>query len=83
MIQRKLIVGYYDYQDDDKLKYLTQENSKLRQELKILNEALNHLVDHIKSEKQKVNPYKKPIEEDVEFKYKCKSKQIENYEKVL
>lgn len=41
------------FQDDDKLKYLTQENGKLRSELKVLNEALNYLVEHVKSQKQK------------------------------
>ena len=72
------------FQDDDKLKYLTQENGKLRSELKVLNEALNYLVEHVKSQKQKQKQVKQQdYVEDRDFKYKCKEKQIENYEKTL
>lgn len=31
------------------MKYLNSENTKLRNELKILNEALSYLIDYVKS----------------------------------
>lgn len=65
------------------MKYLNSENTKLRNELKILNDALSYLIDYVKTQKQKKNPYQKQTEEDVEFKMKVKVKQIDNYEKVL